>query len=190
MISNFKEYLVKTHPINDKILDEYIALWTEVSIPKKTLLIRQGQIEKYLYFVIEGTQKGYCLHSGKQHNAFFTYKPSLCSAFDSFITQTPSLYYIETITNSTFLKISYDSHYKMIEKHRDIETLFRKITEQYFHGLSQQYLEIKTLDIESRFRAFTKRSPHLLRVLPQKEIASYLGISPTNFSKLINRIKI
>ena len=45
-------------------------------------------------------------------------------------------------------------------------------------------------ETESRFKKYTKRSPHLLNMIPQKDIASYLRIDPTNFSKLINTIKL
>lgn len=77
-----------------------------------------------------------------------------------------------------------------MQKHRDIETLFRKGTEGILAGVLERQYELMALDIESRFRLFVRRSPHLLHLVPQKDLASYLRIDPTNFSKLYNRIKI
>ena len=74
--------------------------------------------------------------------------------------------------------------------HRDLDTFFRKLTENYLRGIIQRLYEVMALPIEERFTLFVKRSPHLLQMVPQKDLAAYLRIDPTNFSKLINRIKI
>jgi hypothetical protein len=57
-------------------------------------------------------------------------------------------------------------------------------------GLIQRHHELLAFDIEERFTAFVKRSPKLLNLIPHKDLASYLGINATNFSKLLARVKI
>lgn len=150
----------------------------------------EGQVEKYLYFVISGVQKSYYFYKGKEHVIAFAYPPSFSGIPESFFTQTPSRYYLETITDSSFLRISFEQHQQFMVEHREIETLFRKITEIFLYGVIQRQHEMMALSTEDRFRAFVNRSAHLLQIIPQKDIASYLGIDATNFSKLINRIRI
>jgi hypothetical protein len=77
-----------------------------------------------------------------------------------------------------------------MKEHRAIETLFRKVLELFLDGVIQRQHEIMALNMEERFTAFVKRSPHLLQTIPQKDLAAYLRIDATNFSKLINRIRI
>ena len=77
-----------------------------------------------------------------------------------------------------------------MQEHREIETLFRKATEFFLIGMLQRYHELMAFDIESRFKSFVKRSPHLLGIISQKDLASYLRIDSTNFSKLINSVRI
>ncbi len=77
-----------------------------------------------------------------------------------------------------------------MKEHRALETLFRKATEQILIGVLQRHYELMAFTIEERFRAFMKRSPHLLNMVPHKDLASYLRIDPTNFSKLLASIKI
>ena len=57
---------------------------------------------------------------------FFAYPPSFSGIVESFLTQRPSKYFLETITDSSFLRISYAKHTELISKHRELETLFRK----------------------------------------------------------------
>jgi len=188
--SQLKKFLSDIYEINDEILNEYISHWTEYSVPKKTIMIEPGTIERYIYFVEEGIQKSYSLNEGKLHIMFFAYNPSFSGAMDSFLTQTPSKYYLETITDSTFFRLPYKKHEQLIQKHRAIETLFRKATEQILLGLIERHHELMAFNIETRFKNFVKRSPHLINMVPQKDIASYLRIDPTNFSRLINTIII
>ncbi len=185
-----KDFLSNIHKIEDQILDEYISHWTKYSAPKKTVITRAGRTERFFYYVIEGIQKSYYLSEDKQHIIAFAYAPSFSGIPDSFFTQTPSNYFLETITDSKFLRIPYAKHQELMAKHREIETLFRKITEIFLRGVIQRQHELMAFDIETRFKVFVKRSPHLLQMVTQKDLASYLRIDPTNFSKLMNNVRI
>jgi len=185
-----KKFLSDIYEVNDKILDEYISHWSEYSTPKKTIITESGKTERYMYFVEEGIQKSYYLNEGKQHIMFFAYNPSFSGIMESFLTQTPSKYYLETITDSKLLRLSYEKHKQLIQEHRELETLFRKITEQFLLGIIERHHQLMAFNTENRFKHFVKRSPHLLNMIPQKDIASYLRIDPTNFSKLVNTVKI
>jgi hypothetical protein len=56
-----------------------------------------GRTEPYLYFVKEGIQKSYYQNEDKQHIMFFAYSPSFSGIVESFLTQTPSKYNLETV---------------------------------------------------------------------------------------------
>jgi CRP-like cAMP-binding protein len=150
----------------------------------------EGETERFIYYVLEGIQKSYYLNEGKQHIIAFAYPPSFSGVPESFFTQTPSKYFLETITDSKFLRLSFEKHQQLMQEHREIETLFRKTTELFLMGVIQRQHELMAFDIETRFKTFVKRSPHLLNMVSQKDLASYLRMDSTNFSKLINKIPI
>ncbi|MDZ7645793.1 MAG: hypothetical protein U5K54_00700 [Cytophagales bacterium] len=77
----------------------------------------------------------------------------------------------------------------MFDQSQNIERLFRKMTEALLAGIINRHIELQSLSIEERYKTFCQRSPHLLQLVPHKFIASYLGIDPTNFSKLYNKVK-
>ena len=185
-----KSYFKSIHPVEDQIMEEYLAHWEVVDFPKRQVLTQAGQIQKHMYFVLEGIQKSYYLNNGRDHVIAFTYPPSFSGIPESFLTQTPSKYFLETISYSKFLRISYDQHMELMEKYRPIETLFRKATELLLIGLVQRYYELMAYDIETRFKSFVSRSHHLLDKVPHKDLASYLRIDATNFSKLLGNVKV
>ncbi len=187
----FKEYLKSYNPkIDDDILMQYIKHWSEYSYTGKHLLTEEGKTQKDLYFIIEGIQKSYYLNDGKEYIIAFTYPPSFSGIPESFFTQTPSKYFLETITPTRLLKISYDKHLKLLQEYRPIETLFRVATERILFGLTERHHELMAFNIEKRFKTFLSRSPHLLNQIPHKDLASYLRMNATNFSKLLGKVKI
>ncbi len=189
-MNDLKNFLSQIHKVQEDVLEAYTSQWTPYSVPKKTILTEQGQTERYMYYVKEGIQKSYFLNDGREHIMFFGYPPSFCGVMESFFNQTPSRYYLETISESQFLRIPYEKHQQLMREHQEIETLFRKVTELFLLGVIERYHELLTFNAETRFKNFTTRSPHLLNMISQKDLASYLRIDPTNFSKMINRIKI
>lgn len=185
-----KDFLSQKSHIPQEILDEYLSHWSLHQLPKNTMMTWKGDTERYLYFVLDGIQKSYYTHNNKQHIIVFTYLPSFSGIPESFLTQSPSKYYLTTITDSTFLRISFDKHQEMMTKHRPIETMFRKALEKLLIDTLNRYSELMAFDMETRFRSFTSRSPHLLQMASQKDLAAYLRIDPSNFSRLLGSVKI
>ena len=183
-------FLSNIHQVEQSLLEEYISHWKQYDVPKKTIMTAPGETERYIYYVIEGIQKSYYLSDNKQHIIAFAYAPSFSGIPESFFSQTPSKYFLETISDSKFLRLSFEKHQQLMQKHRAIETLFRKATEGFLMGVIQRQHELMAFDMETRFKVFVERSAHLLQMVSQKDLASYLRINPTNFSKLINSIQI
>lgn len=185
-----KEFLNRIHPVDDATMEEYLRHWKPHSVSKKTIMTAEGETERHMYYVQEGIQKAFYLNGNKEHIVAFTYPPSFTGVLESFLTQAPSAYYLETITDSRFLRLSFEKHQQLMAQHRPIETLFRKATEGFLVGMMHRYHELMAYDIETRFRTFVARSPHLLNMVSQKDLASYLRIDATNLSKLLSSVRI
>lgn len=148
-----------------------------------------GQVQKELYLVKSGVQMSYFETEEKTHVVAFTYFPNLCAIPESFSFQTPSKYFLTCLSDSELDYISFDDLQELFNQSQPLERLFRKMTEFLLAGIINRHIELHSLTIEERYRAFCQRSPHLLQLVPHKYIASYLGIDPTNFSKLFNHVK-
>src|SRR6478609_7941380 len=94
------QYVNAIHPISDESWEAFVASWQPVSFKRKAVITSAGEVEKYLYFVVEGIQRGYCIHEEKEATIFFSYPHSFSGIADSFLLQKPSLQFLETITAS------------------------------------------------------------------------------------------
>lgn len=174
--------------------DEWLLFsqkWQPFSCKRKEIISNQGETERFLYFVIDGVQRIYFSdESGREATLLFTYCPSFGGIIDSMINKTPSRYYYESLSPSKFLKIQYADIEDLANKIPIIGELIKKGLSISISGLLERMVEIQSFSAEDRFLTMLKRSPHILQLVPHKYLANYLGIDPTNFSKLINKLRI
>lgn len=181
------DFLHRIHPVPPEALAPLLALWQPVSFRRGEVITAAGQVERHLYFVLEGVQRAYHLHDGKEHTIAFTYPPSLCGIPESLLARAPSPHFLECVTPSQLLRLPYDQLDALLLTSPPLERLFRKLTEQILVGVLHRYTELLAYPMAERFRRFMARSAFLLNLVPHKHLASYLGIDPTNFSKLLRQ---
>jgi len=186
-----KQLACAIQPLSEKEWNEFSSIWTECSAKRKEQLTGAGEKEKYLYFVIEGVQRVYYFdEQNREATLVFTYAPSFGGVLDSLMLQQPSKYYYETLTPSKFLRAPFEELYRLMENHAAIEKLVRKGVTVSLSGVMDRLVELQCFSSEERFRKLLQRSPHILQLVPHKYLANYIGIDATNFSKLINRVRI
>ena len=190
-IELLKQFVQQIHPLPEAELERFTANWQPLTVKRKTILTAAGETERYVYFVLEGLQRAFYVGDGnKEATIVFTYPPSFSGVADSFLTQTPSLYFLETLTASRFLRISYDEIDQLIKSSPLIQQFLFKVTAFALKGALHRHVELQCFTNEEKFKTLLQRSPHILNLVPHKYLASYLGMDATNFSKLINKVKI
>jgi CRP-like cAMP-binding protein len=177
-------------PMDEAAFEALCAAWTEINVPRKHVMTRQGETEKYLYLVLDGIQRAYCIHNDKEATLVFSYTPSFSGIVDSFLLQRPSSYYLETITKSTFLRMHHNDFAALIEKYPAVDRWVRIAVTHVLAGTLQRQIELLSYSAEEKFTALLSRSPHILNMVPHKYLASYIGIDATNFSKLLGKVRL
>lgn len=186
-----KKSVEEFHPLAADVWDEFKAPWVPFSVKRKEIITAAGTPERYLYFVLEGVQRIYYLDDqNREATVVLTYAPSFGGVLDSFLLQKPSRYYYESLTPSRFLRAPYDSVKKLMHQHPSINTLVQHGVTISFSGLLERMVELQCFSAEEKFKTLLTRSPHILTLVPHKYLANYLGMDATNFSKLINSVRI
>lgn len=179
------------YPLSFEEWEAFSASWRKVSFKRKEIITRAGEIEKYLYYVESGIQRGFVSdEQGRDVTIVFTYPPSFSGVPDSFQLQQPSDVYFEALTQSEMYRLSYYEFERLIDKYPKIERFVRLATAAALKGVIKRQAEVMVFSAEERFKALLNRSPHLLNLIPHKYMASYLGIDASTFSKLLNKVKL
>ncbi len=171
--------------------NDFASAWQPVSFKRKAVVTAAGEVERYLYFVVEGIQRAYYLsEDGTDVTVVFTYPPSFCGVPDSLQLQAPAHYTVETLTASRMLRMGYQQLQELMDAHRSIERMVRMATAAALYGVMHRQAEIMAFSAEQKFTTFLQRSPHLLNMVPHKYLASYLAIDASTFSKLLSSVRI
>lgn len=179
------------HPLRDNEWNDFVNIWQPFEAKRKTILTSLGETEQHLYFVTEGVQRAYFLtEDDREATLVFTYPCSFSGVADSFLTQTPSRYFFETLTQSQFLKTSYVQVHSLMDKYPNFERFILKATSFALRGALERQIELQTYSAEKKFTTLLNRSPQVLRLIPHKYLASYLGIDAATFSKLLSSVRI
>lgn len=179
------------HPLTNEEWKAFSSPWKPFSAKKQEILTHNGETEKYLYFVLDGVQRIYYEDAeGREATLIFTYAPSFGGVLDSMLLGIKSKYYYKTISKSSFLRIPFSDVRELMSRHEGIRLLILKGASHAMAGLLERMVELQCYSSEEKFKKLLSRSPHILQHVPQKYLANYLGIDPTNFSKFVNRIVI
>jgi len=190
-IDQLHQFIFAIQPLKDEEWQLFSAIWQPFECKRKTILTAAGETEKHLYFVIEGLQRAFYVGDDqKEATIVFTYPPSFSGVADSFLTQTPSKCFFETLTTSRFLRTSHRQLEELMNKYPAVQHLVLRLTAFALKGVLERQIEIQCFSAEEKFRALLKRSPHVLQIIPHKYLASYLGIDPATFSKLLGTVRL
>jgi CRP-like cAMP-binding protein len=185
-----KMMLQAIHPLEPAALESLLVGWQEVTFKRNELLTQPGQVQRDMLFILEGLQRSYYIKDGREFVIAFTYPPSFSGIPESFLTQQPSRYFLQAVTDGKMLKLPWERLEAACLQHPSVERLLRLATAQVLGGLVQRHYELLAFTMEERFLAFMERSAHLINIVPHKQLASYLGMDSTNFSKLLNSRKL
>ena len=108
----------------------------------------------------------------------FSFKNQFISAYDSFLTRRPSLYELETLSETHVYSISYTDLQKVYQ-HTQFGNLIGRLTaERLFLIKSKREQSLLNLTAQQHYISLFKERPELLSVIPLKYISSYIGVTP------------
>lgn len=185
-----QKFIEAIQPLSPAEWEAISGVWQPFACKRKTVLTAAGETERHLYFVVDGVQRAFYQDGNKEATIVFTYPFSFSGVADSFLTQTPSKYFLETLTASRFLRTSFQQLNQLQLQFPGIQKMILRATAFTLKGVLERQIEIQCFSAEEKFRKLLTRSPHLLQLIPHKYLASYLGLDATTFSKLLGSVRL
>jgi len=190
-LEQLRNLVFAIHSLKPEEWNGFENIWQPVSYKRKTILTAAGEVERHLYFVLEGVQRAFYLDGDHpEATVVFTYAGSFSGVAHSFLTETPSRFFLETLTTSRMLRTTFRQVQTLMDEFHSIERFIRLAVSHSLRGVLERQTELISFSAEEKFRILLKRSPHVLQIIPHKYLASYLGIDPSTFSKLLSSVRI
>jgi CRP-like cAMP-binding protein len=186
-------------------LREYLNLFAEFTLEdvqavfsltrKKTLkagetLVNAGDMYRKLCYIKSGLMRAYIINSrGEESTLFFRAEDQHIAPYDCIFDNKPSRFFIEAFEDTVLHEIDYEVLQKFLERHPRYEKARKYFLQKL---LMENLLRVESfilLPPKERYMQFVKENPQLVQRVPDKYLASILGITPVSLSRIRKRIK-
>jgi CRP-like cAMP-binding protein len=160
-------------------------LFSETTLKKGDYFIKENEIAKQIGFLQQGIIRAfYRNNEGIEYNKHFFIQNNIIGGYSSLVTSMPNKINQQALTDCKILVAQYSEIIKLYDIYPDFERVGRKLAEFYFVEKEKREIEIVLLNADARYLIFRKEYPQLEQLIPQYQIASYLGITPTQLSRI------
>ena len=166
-------------------LEKLTSYFREVEFKKGVPFAKKGEYAKKIAFIQSGVLRAYYSNDkGEQYNKTFFTNNSFVGAYSSLITGKPNKIDIDCLTDSRLLIAEFGKITALYDQFPKIERLARVLAEQFFVSKEKREIELVTLEAKDRYAIFQEEHSGLEQLIPQYHIASYLGVSPIQLSRI------
>jgi len=181
-----KSTLIPT--LTDEETRELANIQKVKTFKKGDILIRENDIIKQYYFVINGCVRSYSLINGEEVTIdFFTENQAVLPAIIG--ENSPSAHYLVCVENCTLSIVDDKMEQAVFKRFPRLKQICHKSTEQMLIENQNEQLRFKSSNPEQRYQYFLSQRAELLNRVPQHQIASYLAIKPESLSRLRKRLE-
>ncbi len=185
-----KQFVSRYLTVSDSDIDFLLQMGERRNFDRRVRLIEEGDTEKYINIVLRGLAKKSFTHGKEVYVTQIATEGQLISAADSFLSNQPTVYCIETIEPTLFLSFTNSAIHTLYETDKKWQQLGRLLLTRLLVDKERWELDRVQFSTHERLNAFIERHSELVNRVPQRILASYLGIQPETFSRLKNNVKL
>lgn len=169
--------------------------WQELIIEKTyhkgDNFLRIGQVPKKVAFVVKGLFSQYYINDeGETIIKYFFPEGRIAGSIPATLTQSETLFEITALEETTVLEYDFRAFKKLVATFGDIAEFYIRYLEQHWVIDKEPYeVSLRSDSAKVRYSHFIHKYPDLAKRLKKHHIASYLGITPTQLSRIFGYSK-
>lgn len=180
-----KDFFNAISPLTEPTWQKIEPLFRKATLDQHQHFVKANETAGKIAFLESGIVRAYFINSeGKEYNKQFFVAPSIIGAYTSLLTGRPNLIPQQAMTDCITWALDYREITSRYNECPDLERLARKIAEYYFLEKEKKELEIVLLNATERYEIFRKEYPGIEQHIAQYHVASYLGITPIQLSRI------
>lgn len=184
-MDSYYKFLNSLAHINENDFKELVNISSYKKIEKGVELAQIGKIPNKGFFIISGVARAFVtLESGKQYNKRLYASPAFGGDLTAMVKRKPSLIGIDTLTSCKLFEIDFVKFKSLCENNINICKLYAKVLEHSFFTYEERNIDLLTLSGTERYIKLQKQIPNIDELIPQYQIASYIGVSAVQLSRI------
>jgi CRP-like cAMP-binding protein len=188
VLTRFRQKLESLAPITDDDFQHLAGIMHKKRFKKKEVILKEGQVCKYYYFITRGSIRSFSQDSGKEVNIKFYFEDDIACDFISYRLEEPSHFYMVAMEDCTVYYAAKTESAPIFENTISLHmTLFRFFQDLYFREEDHSN-SFKLLSPEERYKYLVENKPQYLQRITFTQLASYLGISRETLNRIRKKI--
>jgi CRP/FNR family transcriptional regulator, anaerobic regulatory protein len=187
MNSDLKKFLSEYASFSEEELENLASKFRSKVVKKNNYLLSQGDVCNDIVFLREGCLRLYYLKEDIEVSVWFAFPQSSAIEIYSFISESPSNYFLQAIEDSEVLYLSKKELNELYSHQPKMQEMMRKFWEDVILTLIKRFTALQTDSAEKRYLELLKK-PDYLETIPQKYLASFIGVTPTSLSRIRKQI--
>ena len=168
---------------------KYEHFFHQRSYPAKTVLLKEGDIARSLFFIKKGCLREGFTEGGREITFQFFFEGERVASFESFMMSRPSEMFIETIEPTTVNILKKKDFDFLIKKFPVLKEQFVRVIVMRFTHYAKLFRSHITNNPKQRYLELLNNEPRIIQRVPLQYIASYLGITPVSLSRIRSKIR-
>ncbi|HTE33652.1 MAG TPA: Crp/Fnr family transcriptional regulator [Chryseolinea sp.] len=187
MNTSLKIFIRRFVSLSDTELEYVASKFKTKTVKKNNYLLRPDSICKDFVFVQKGCLRLYYLQDGIEVCVWFAFQESSAIEIYSFISEDPSNYFLQAIEDSEVLYLPKAELNKLYRHQPKMQEMMRNFWEAVILDLINRFTALQKDSAEKRYLDLLSK-PGYLQTIPQKYLASFLGVTPTSLSRIRKKI--
>jgi len=189
MHSELIHHINQIAPLTDEEALKVSDSFKEKTLAKKEFLLKKGDPSHYMRFITSGCLKVFSIDKdGNERILQFGIEGWWVNDLYGYLTEQPSAYFIQAITDSTVLQIHRDTLNSLFDVMPALDRFWRIKIQNAYIALQERTMNMMRESAEERYSRFINQYRTMEQSIPQYMIASYLGVTPEHLSAIRKKI--
>lgn len=152
-------------------------------------VVKFNEVPTKIYLLVSGIIRCYLsTESGKEYNKSFYFPTSFMGPLTSLVKKQPSRFVFESISECELYEVDFEALMLLYEKSTELKVFYSRILEMVYMQYEKRLVNLISMDATQRYLELRKEQPNIDRLISQYHIASYLGITPVQLSRIRKKI--
>jgi CRP-like cAMP-binding protein len=189
MYASLASYIKQDITVSDEELNTILSCFKPLSIKKQEVLLNRGQVNRQINFVTKGCLRIFFIdEKGEEATRYLAFETNFATALVSFISQEPSLEYVQALEDSELLYIEKKDFEFLLDTIKNWEKFYRHYLESAYTTNTNRLMSFITMDAQERYRLLLEKNPEVVQRLSNKIVANYLNLSQETLSRLKSKV--
>lgn len=187
--SYINSFITQSQNDREELVKQIIDSFQSIVLKKNEFLVQENKICTFFCYIESGILQHAILVDSEEKTTYLALRNSVTSSLKSFLNKIPSQKSIKAISECNLKVIDLETFQRLMKNNEVFKQFYHNLIEKQIMLIDDYRIDLLTLNPEERYKKLLLTEPKLLQEVPLHYLASFLGISTRNMSRIRKNVK-